>query len=94
MFILESHACKGATVLFLRFSSHDTSLCESELASLSVGLVDGQLTASGAYPPDGELGNARPARTRAASAANMSGDAARGRTIPAPADCQQRDQKD
>jgi hypothetical protein len=49
-----------------------------------VGLFAGQSTTAGAYPPDGEFGNARfsaakgPAR---ASAARTSGDASRGRTI-------------
>jgi hypothetical protein len=87
IFILLSHDCMGAIILFLLFSSHDISLCErAPSATLTVGLVEGQFTASGAYPPDGEFGKARSAiiiPAARASAANTSGEASLGRTIPA-----------
>jgi hypothetical protein len=87
MFILLSHDCMGAMVLFLLFSSHEISLCESApSATLIVGLVEGQFTDPGAYPLDGEFGRARSAiimPAARASAANTSGEASLGRTIAA-----------
>lgn len=87
IFILLSHDCIGAIVLFLLFSSHEISLCESApSATLIVGLVEGQFTDPGAYPPDGEFGRARSAiiiPAARASAASTSGEASLGRTIPA-----------
>lgn len=89
MFILVSHELMGSMVLFLLFSSHETSLGESEPASLIVGLVEGQFTDPGAYPPEGEFGKARSAMilgAARASAANTSGEASLGTTIAAVGD--------
>jgi hypothetical protein len=77
-------------VLFLRSSSHDVSFGDSDSADRMVGRFAGQFTASGAYPPEGELGRARFAAdngTARASAANNSGEASRGRTVPAAERC-------
>lgn len=78
----------GSTVAGLLFSSHEASLGERVPAVRTVGLVEGQSTAPGAYPPLGEFGNARSASIMgiaSASAASTSGEASRGRTIPAAA---------
>jgi hypothetical protein len=69
----------GATVLFLRSSSHAVSLADKEPASLIVGRFKGQSTAAGAYPPEGESGKARFSAANggaraAAAAANVSGE--------------------
>jgi hypothetical protein len=84
MFILVNQVIIGSTVAFLRIGSHAISFGDRELASLIVGLVAGQLTTAGAYPPEGEFGNARlmpDNGTASASAARISGEASRGTTI-------------
>lgn len=88
IFILFSHDIMGSTVAGLLFSSHEASLGDRLPAARIVGLVEGQSTAAGAYPPEGEFGRARSAKIMgiaSASAASTSGEASRGRTIPAPA---------
>lgn len=59
IFILVNHEIIGSTVAFLLNCSHAVSFGESESASLIVGRFAGQGTTAGAYPPDGEFGNAR-----------------------------------
>jgi len=59
MFMRIKNSRIGAIVAFLLPSSHVTSLGESALALLIVGRFAGQVTSSGAYPPDGEFGSAR-----------------------------------
>jgi hypothetical protein len=68
MFIRLSHSVIGAMVAFLRSCSHDVSSEDKFEASRMVGLVDGQDTEAGAYPPEGELGNARFAAARTTAA--------------------------
>jgi hypothetical protein len=72
-----------ATVLFRRISSHDVSLSDSEDASQIFGRVEGQSTAAGAEPLDGESGSARfkAANGAATAAAYVSGEASRGTTM-------------
>lgn len=80
IFILVSHSVIGPIVWFLRTGSHAVSLGDKLPASRIVGLADGQETGAGAYPPDGESGNARLAAARA-TAAYSSAAPSRGTTI-------------
>ena len=80
MFILVSHSVIGPIVWFLRIGSHAVSLGDKLPASLIVGLAAGQETAAGAYPPEGESGNARFAAARA-TAAYSSVVPSRGRRV-------------
>ena len=83
MFILDNQVVKAGKVSLLRTESHAVSFSDKLVASLMVGLFSGQVTCAGAYPPDGELGNARfiaavcPPRT---SPATTSGEASRNMT--------------
>lgn len=67
MFALVSKSIIGSIVLFLRIGSHAVSFADKDPPSRMVGRVAGQSTSDGAYPPDGELGNARPATSMAAA---------------------------
>ena len=49
----------GAIVLLLRSLSHSVSFADKPFAGLTVGRLAGQVTFSGAYPPEGEFGSAR-----------------------------------
>lgn len=60
--------------------SHAVSFAERLEASRIVGLVEGHDTGAGAYPPDGESGNARLMAANA-TAAYSSAFPSRGRTI-------------
>jgi len=58
MFIRIRNSRIGSTVAFLLCSNHVTSLGERAFADLIVGRFAGQVTSSGAYPPEGEFGSA------------------------------------
>ena len=84
MFTRVNHSIMGSTVTFRLTCSHAVSFGDNEFASLIVGLVSGQVTTAGAYPPDGEFGKARFASYNVAasvSSAKALGDASRGSTI-------------
>jgi hypothetical protein len=83
MFILDNQEVKAGRVSLLRICSHAVSFSDKLVASLIAGLFSGQVTCAGAYPPDGEFGNARFIAANCApraSPATISGESSRNMT--------------